>query len=353
MMKPILLSISLLCLHFFAIAQIDFQNPSPAAFMHPKCMEMDHAILNNDYSIIHSVLIVEKGKLVFEKYYNGWKKDSLHQLQSATKSVVATLLGCALNNGYIHSVDEPISKHYDIASFEDSLKNKITIKDLITQRHGLSWKEGDWNDPNNSWRKIISNPGNWYESVLQTPMDTSPGLIFNYSNAAPLLISGIIQMASQMSIDSFAKKYLFEPLDIQNYWFWPGNGGPQNNGMALISLNSRDMAKIGQLYLQSGRWNGVQLLSNDFVKHAVHPHVKNVEPNGFYKSYDYGYFWWSHPVLRTDENNRTQKIFLARGAGGQNIIVWPERDIVVVITAWNLQRSNLSQTLFDNYISKM
>lgn len=352
-MKPFLLTISLICLHYIAIAQIDFHTPNSSGFMHPQCIEMDHAILNKEYDVIHSVLIVEKGKLVFEKYYNGWKQDSLHQLQSATKSVVATLLGCALNNGFINNVDEPISNHYDITSFEDSLKNKITIKDLLTQRHGFSWKEGDWNDPNNNWRKIISTPGNWYESVLQTPMDTLPGSIFNYSNAAPMLISGIIQMASNLSIDSFAKKYLFEPLGIQNYWFWPGNGGPQNNGMALISLTSRDMAKIGQLYLQTGRWNGVQLLSNDFVKHAVHPHVKNVEPNGFYKSYDYGYFWWSHPVLKTDESSKPKKIFLARGAGGQNIIVWPERDMVVVITAWNLQRSNLSQTLFDNYISKM
>lgn len=352
-MKTFLYSIFFCCFHFVSKAQIDFQNTNSTAFMHPKWIEMDHAILKNDYGIMHSVLIVEKGKLVFEKYYNGWKQDSLHQLQSATKSVVATLLGCGIQNGFVNSIDDPIFSYYDIASFEDSLKNAITIKDLLTQRHGLTWSEGDWNDPANSWRKIISNPGNWYEKILQGEMDTLPGRVFNYSNAAPLLVTGIIQMASNMHIDSFAKKFLFEPLDIQNYWFWPGNGGPANNGMALISLTPRDMAKIGQLYLQTGRWNGVQIMPNDFVKQAVHPHVKNVGANGFYKSYDYGYFWWSHPVMRTDEHNTTQKIFLARGAGGQNIIVWPERDMVVVITAWNLQQSNLSQTLFDHYISKM
>lgn len=352
-MKLFFLTIPLLYLDFSARAQIHFTDPGPDSLMHPICLDMDRAILNNEYGNIHSILIAQKGRMIFEKYYNGWKKDSLHQLQSATKSVVATLLGCALNQGFIHSVDEPISNHYDLASFEDSLKNKITLKNLLTQQHGLLWNEEDWNNPDNNWRKIISQPGNWYEAVLQTPMDTLPGVFFNYSNAAPLLVTGILQMASNMRIDSFAKKFLFEPLEIEYYWFWPGNGGPENNGMAMLSLTPRDMARIGQLYLQSGVWNGIQIIPNDFVKQAVHPHVKNVGANGFYKSYDYGYFWWSHPVLRTGENNKTQKIFLARGAGGQNIIVWPERDMVVVITAWNLQQSNLSQTLFDHYISKM
>lgn len=83
-------------------------------------------------------------------------------------------------------------------------------------------------------------------------MECLPGSAFNYSNAAPVLTSGVIQRASKMKIDQFAKIYLFDPLEIELYWFWPGNGGPQNNGMALISLTSRDMAKVGQLYLQKG-----------------------------------------------------------------------------------------------------
>lgn len=311
---------------------------------------VDSAIRAGEFGEIHSLLVMQNGQIAFEQYYNSWPADSLHQLQSATKSVVATLFGCALQQGLIPGADAPIADYYPAVKGKDDRKQAIKIEDLLTQRHGLKWKEAPWDDPDNTWRKVLATEGDWYNMILQTPMDTLPGTHFNYSNAAPVLVAGIVQAASKMRIDDFAKQYLFDPLDIKKYRFWNGNGGPQNNGMALLSLTSRDMAKIGQLYLRNGRWNGAQLIPAEFVREATSSKVKNVEANGVYSGYDYGYFWWSNPVWRGDTTQRPSPVYLARGAGGQNIIVWPEKDVVVVITAWNMQRPNKPQEIFEKYL---
>lgn len=327
-----------------SFCQIDFEERINNKALYNQALSADSAIKKGGFGTIHSLLIVKNGKLVFENYYNNWRMDSVHQLQSATKSIISTLLGCALQNKMINSDNDLISIYFPAYISNDKLKQQIKINHLLTQQHGLNWNEGAWEDPKNTWRKIISEPCNWYEEILKTPMDTIPGTKFIYSNAAPTLISGLIQQASKMRIDSFAINYLFKPLEIKNYWFWQGNGGPHNNGMALLSLSSRDMAKIGQLYLQNGKWNGLQIIPADYVKKATSSFVKGVGLNGAYKQYDYGYFWWSNPV---SQSNQKTNIFLARGAGGQNIIVNREENLVVVITAWNMQQPNKVQLIYD------
>lgn len=332
-----------------AFSQINFEKKGIDETLYNKALSADSAIKAGEFGTVHSLLIVKDGKIVFENYYNGWTKDSLHQLQSATKSIISTLLGCAIQQNFIKSENDFIATYFSQYQFDDNRKRQIKINDLLTQQHGLDWNEGAWEDPKNTWRKVISEQGDWYKKILETPMDTLPGTKFLYSNAAPTLISGLIQNASKMAIDTFAIKYLFEPLEIKNYWFWQGNGKPQNNGMALISLTSRDMAKIGQLYLQNGKWNNQQIIPEIYVKTATSAIVKGIEPNGAYKQYDYGYFWWSNPV---SQNDKKTNVFLARGAGGQNIIVNREENLIIVTTAWNMQQPNKVQLIYDWYIAE-
>ncbi len=328
-------------------SQINFQEKYSDEILFRKALSADSAITKNEFGEVHSLLIIKNGKVVFENYYNGWTKDSLHQLQSATKSVISTLVGCAIQQQFIKSENDPIKNYFSQYKFDDSLKRKIKISDLLTQRHGLKWNEGAWEDPENNWRKIISEKGDWIKKIIEMPMDTAPGTKFVYSNAAPTLISAIIQYASKMPVDSFAIQYLFKPLEIANYWFWQGNDGPQNNGLALISLTSRDMAKIGQLYLQNGKWKNQQVVPENYIQTATSSIVTGVGLNGAYKQYDYGYFWWSNPV---SQNDKKTNIFLARGAGGQNIIVNREENLIVVITAWNMKQPNKVQLIYDWYL---
>jgi CubicO group peptidase (beta-lactamase class C family) len=347
-MKLLFLIFALLIAPGFLGAQIDFSTPAPD----PRFAPADSAILAGEFGEIHSLLVIENGRLVFEKYYKGWTADSLHQLQSATKSVVATLFGCAVQQGFLTGPDEKVARFFPGTDLSDARKGQIRIADLLTQRHGLRWSEGAWEDPKNTWRKVIETEGDWFSRILETPMDTLPGRVFNYSNAAPALTAGIVQAASGMDIDVFAKKYLFEPLGIRRSWFWPGNGGAAKNGMALISLTPRDMAKIGQLYLQNGLWNGTRVLPENFVAEATAPKVQNVAADGVYSGYDYGWFWWSNGRYRGAPDRKPAPTFMARGAGGQNIVVWPEKNAVVVITAWNIARSNLPLSIFDKWLWK-
>lgn len=332
-----------------AFSQIKFDEINSDKKLYNKALSADSAIKKGEFGDLHSLIIIKDGKVLFENYYNGWTQDSLHQLQSATKSVISTLFGCALQQKFIKSEHDFITDYFSQYLLDHNLKKQIKISDLLTQRHGLKWNEGAWEDPNNTWRKVINVQGDWYEKILKTPMDTIPGTKFLYSNAAPTLVSGLIQNASKMKIDSFVIKYLFEPLEIRNYWFWQGNGGSQNNGMALISLTSRDMAKLGQLYLQNGKWNDQQIIPFDYVNIATSSLVKGVGLNGAYKQYDYGYFWWSNPI---SQNNKKTDIFLARGAGGQNIIVNRNENMVVVTTAWNMKQPNKVQLIYDWYLSE-
>lgn len=341
------LIITLFLLANNAFSQIKFDEKCIDEKLYNKALSADSAIINGEFGTIHSLLIIKDGKILFENYYNGWTKDSLHQLQSATKSIISTLFGCALQQNFIKSENDFIANYFPQYQFDDNRKKQIQFCDLLTQRHGLDWNEGAWEDPKNTWRKVISEQGDWYKKILDGPMDTVPGTKFIYSNASPTLVSGLIQTASKTPIDSFAIKYLFQPLEIKNYWFWQGNNGPQNNGMALISLTSSDMAKIGQLYLQNGKWGDKQIIPQSYVQMATSPIVKGVGLNGAYKQYDYGYFWWSNPI---SQNDKKTNVFLARGAGGQNIIVNREENLVIVTTAWNMQQPNKVQLIYDWYL---
>lgn len=327
--------------------QIDFEYNLTDKNLAKRFQAADSAIRAGEFGNIHSLVVIKNGRLIHESYYQGWTKDSVHQLQSATKSVISLLLGCAIHQKLILSEEEPIWHYYTAYKPIDPNKLSIRISDLLTQRHGLKWKENPWNDPDNNWRNMTGTRGDWYKIILTTPMDTLPGKVFNYSNAAPVLVSGILQQASGLPIDTFAKRYLFHKLNITHYWFWHGNGSASNNGMALISLNSRDMAKLGQLVLQNGVWNNERLVDENYLIKSTSSLVKQVEPNGVYEYYDYGYFWWSQPKPR---NAEVSDVILARGAGGQHIIIDKKNQVVVVITAWNMQQPNKPQFIYERYL---
>ena len=317
-----------------------------------RLMEAEKAIKSGEYGEVHSLLVMQRGDIVYEKYFNDWNPDSLHQLQSATKSIVATLLGIALKNDFVKNIDQKVLSFFPDKNIKnvDEWKEDITIEDLLTQRHGLEWTESPWNSPKNTWRKVLSTEGDWYEMILSTPMRENPGKNLNYGNAAPVLVSGIIQQASGMDIDQFAKKYLFDPLEIQKFRFWHGNGGPANNGMALLFLTSRDLAKIGQLYLEGGIWNGEQLLPKNWVREAaLNPIIANHWDNRFYR-FGYGYLWWNTPSAMGTNPKVASSVYAARGAGGQYLIIHPQEEMVVVITAWSLRKANFLFEIFTKYI---
>ena len=229
---------------------------------------------------------------------------------------MATLIGIAIDKGYIPSENQKIGDYKQhFSSSIDSAKMNIKINDLLTMSSGLSGNE-------------LSNPAEydyWFNSpnqvsyTLNTSIASQPGNIFRYNSGVAHLTSAILTAATGMSTFQFAKQYLFQPLGITDHPWQTDKQGIYNGG-AGINLTPRDMIKIGQLYLNKGVYNGVRIVSEDWIDKATS--FKITTNNAQYFGPSYGYFWWIGNIHGHD-------YFFANGYGGQFIVVVPDEKLVV------------------------
>jgi CubicO group peptidase (beta-lactamase class C family) len=286
------------------------------------------------YENIHGVLIVKDGKLVFEEYFYGYRLDSRHNLASVTKSITSMLAGIAIDRGDVGSIEDEILPYFpeflppDRA--DDQLES-ITIEDLLTMRHG--WECDDW-DPDsrtyypNGWE--LSQP-DAVEATLDLPSVTPPGSRFSYCSASSIVLGGLIANATGTSIPDYAHEVLFSPLGIETALWSAAPGGWTDTGGSL-QMRPRDMARLGQLMLQGGNWNGIQVLPEDWVRQSVQQQVRLTFNDTWGRGY--GFLWW---LSETPFAGGVVGSFAASGAGGQVIVVFPDLDMVVVITGGNYQ----------------
>ena len=260
---------------------------------------------------IDSVVVVHNGYIVAEKYYRPYKQDYLHDVYSITKSVVSALIGIAIREGYINSVDDLVLDFYLERTFEndDALKRSITLEHLLTMSSGLEW----------DWDEMVSTR-DWVQYVLDQPMYSEPGTEFYYSSGNAHVLSSIIQEASGLNACDFAQLYLFDPLGISDVrWNTDLDGIPKGGwGMAM---KPRDMAKLGYLYLNQGVWDGRQVIPAEWIEASTERHIQVPEPLEPWDLY-MGYLWWLHE----------DGPYAAHGTKGQFIYVIPELDLVVVFT---------------------
>ena len=282
---------------------------------------------------LHSVLLVNNGKLVLEEYFNGASIDQPHDLRSATKSIRSLLLGIAMEKGFIGSIDDSIFKYLEQRPTKnlDNRKEEITIRHLLTMSSGLDCN--DWDKKSAGQEDKIYKKKDWVQYTLDLPMINDPGEISTYCSMGVVLLAEIIEQASGMSIDKFADKYLFEPLRITNYtWGHTSNKEVISAGRRLY-LTTRDFAKIGQLVLDKGKLNGKQIVSSEWVQLST---TASAEITGM----EYGFLWWNIPF--TDgENNITSVV--ATGNGGQYLMIYPTLNLLAVFTggAYNSEEDKL------------
>ena len=271
------------------------------------------AAIEEQHLGLHSLLIIRNGYLVSENYFGAYQPDTQHELYSVTKSFVATLIGIALDNGYIAGMDQRIVDFFPERTFAnlDQRKAVMTLDDTLTMRTGLAWQEGD-----PAYRALYMSP-DWVKYVLDEPMSAAPGTQFNYCSGCSHLLSAIVQEATDRNPRDFAEQYLFKPLGITNYRWDVDSEGTPIGGWGL-QLTPRDMAKLGYLYLRHGQWEDQQIVSAEWVKNATREHTATDGTLG------YGYQWWTYPLLAA---------YTALGRGGQTIFVIPELDLIIVTTA--------------------
>lgn len=260
----------------------------------------------------------------FHPYYQGSR---LHSLQSVTKSIAATIMGIALERGQIPSLDEKVLdyfKDYDLSQTDERLE-EATLHQLLCMQLGISWNENTAPLDSNNQVVQMEKSTDWIQYVLQQPMDSDPGEKWVYSSGASHLMSGIIRKATGQRMADYAEQYLFGPLGIDNYhWKTTPKGFEDTEGG--LYLKAEDLAKIGQLYLNKGQWNGQQILSEKWIAEATKKHVNDLYGDGGKEGY--GYQWWRPG----DE----EEIWAAMGFGNQFLIVIPKYEVIGIINAWNI-----------------
>ncbi|NHK30806.1 MAG: serine hydrolase [Asgard group archaeon] len=268
---------------------------------------------NYDFSDIDSIVVIKNGYIIKEWYDYLWEADDIHVQWSVTKSFTCTLIGIAIKEGFIPNVNELVLDFFSDRTIlnVDYRKEAITIEHLLLMSTGLDYPGDD-----EIWLGWM-NADDQVQYILDLPMATEPGTIFNYDTGGSHLLSAIIQNATGMTTEDFAIQYLFNPLGINHFHWLYDKQGISFGGHGLF-LTSRDMAKLGYLYLNDGYWEENQILPNNWMDYVTQTH--------WYLSgtFSYARQWWTHPNLN---------MFSAQGRYGQSIFVLPDEDIIVVFTA--------------------
>lgn len=262
-----------------------------------------------------SFLVVYRGKIVFEKYSREFDRFTSFKAFSVTKSVISALVGIAIDKGYIHSVDDRVADYLPdyFSNIDDPDKNKITIRQLLTMTPGFIEDMSEW-----------TAGKDWVESALQLPLKYKPGTHFQFSNSAVHMLSAILTNATGISTYDFANEYLFGPMSIKPY-AWPMDPQGIYYGHTDIMLRPRDMAKLGQLYLNEGVWRNKRFLSADWVAKSTSKQVSTYSSQANDPGNGYGFCWW----VSTLEGRH---VYTAVGSYGQYICVIPSLDMVYVMT---------------------
>ncbi|MCG8415598.1 MAG: beta-lactamase family protein, partial [Pseudomonadales bacterium] len=284
------------------------------------------------YTGIDSVLAIKCGFLIYEQYFNGYHSNAVHDLRSTTKSITSGLVGIAIDKGFIESVDlkvAPFLAAYPRVETWTETQQQMTIEDLLTMRSGQYCNDSDTGSPGNE--QFMYSRYNWVQFFTEIPPLHPPGTFYSYCTAGVVALGGVLDSATGLRTDFFAQRYLFDDLQISNYyWEYMPSGHVDTGGH--MHMTPRDMARFGQLYLQRGRWGTQQLISQEWIDRT------NGQQVVLNEDWYYGYLWRERTFEITDV---PVTYFYTQGNGGQFIYVVPALDMIIVFTGSNYNQSNV------------
>jgi CubicO group peptidase (beta-lactamase class C family) len=292
-----------------------FSTPTEQGMNESKLLEMvDH--IEENFISINAIVVIRNGCLVFEQYFDFFDENQTSNIFSCTKSFTSTCVGMALQQGYLQTTQQRVLDFFQDRTIENphAWKESMTIEDLLTMTAGFEWNDNS--DAGMSEYNNMIRSEDWVQYVLDRPMAVEPGLVWNYNSGASHLLSAIVQNVTGMTAEEFAIEHLFTPLGIDDMT-WREDPNGITIGGNTIQLVARDMAKFGYLFLKNGEWDGVQIVSPEWVENASMSHSQ--WPGG-----GYGYQWWT----RSDVNS-----YFAAGYSGQFIHIAPDHDVVVAVKA--------------------
>ncbi len=296
----------------------------------------------------HGIVIARHGRLVYERYFagNDWRLSmplgdvnfeaaTKHDVRSISKSVTSLLVGIAFDRGLLTDLDARAFSFFpEYEALRTPEKDRITLRHLLTMSSGLAWDETTvpFTDPSNTYSQMEVAPrADHY--VLAQPLAARPGEVFNYNSGSAELLGLILRKVSGKRLDAFAKEALFDPLDIKD-WDWEGTAAFNPSAASGLRLRPRDLAKIGQLVLERGKWHGRQIVSSSWIEDSITPRLSGKDaammfyrPEGITS---YGYLWW---LGRSPPEHPERDMIAGGGYGGQRVLILPNLGAVVVTTA--------------------
>jgi CubicO group peptidase (beta-lactamase class C family) len=258
-------------------------------------------------------LIIKNDSILFESYYDGYNEDSKSNSFSMAKSYVSGLLGKAIMDGYIKSIDQPVSDFFP--QYKEGLGAKVTVGDLASMASGSSWKESYYSPFTITTRAYFGTE--LEKAILGLTTVEVPGKSFKYASGDTQLLAMVIEKATGKKLYNYLSESFWAPLESENQALWQIDS--ETNDMVkaycCVASNAKDFARFGKLYKDHGKWNGQQVLDSAFVAKSVRPRFK--------ESPKYGYGWW----LRKTED---KSFFMMEGHLGQCVVVEPNDNLIVV-----------------------
>ncbi|WP_300752248.1 serine hydrolase [Janthinobacterium sp.] len=271
---------------------------------------------------LSAVVVLRDGALVAERYYNGETADTLHDIRSAGKSITALLVGAAVARGRLQTSGTVGQYWPEVAN---SPAGKVVLDDVLTMRSGLAAFDEDANSPGNE-DKLDEAPDPT-AFVRGVPSNATPGSVYRYNSLTAYIAGRVVESASGADLETFAEKKLFAPLGITR-WRWGRDSAGHPKGQGNLSLRARDTAKIGQMVLDEGVFDGRRVIESSWIKAALAPRVATGEADRY--ADHYGYFWYAKTQEIAGEKI---PVFFASGNGGNKIYVIPTRHMVVSIAS--------------------
>lgn len=316
--------------------------PCTAAPPHPARLKaLEQAIANGELKQIRSVLLQVEGKVVYEGYFNGADAQTLHDVRSASKSVTALLVGAAIGQHRLPGVQARVYDYFPTYTARHTVDPRLrttTVQDLLTM--SSLWECDDENpfSAGNEERMYVGErwldfalglPVKGFAPWMRRPQDSPHGRAFAYCTANSFVLGAVLEQATGQPLADFAATALERPLGItERHW----NRSPEGIGMGGggTRYRSRDLARFGQLVLDGGRWQGQQLVPQDYIEAMVRAQAATADGS------DYGYQWWG---LKLEVRGSSRTVWAMSGNGGNYVFVLPEHRAVAVVTSQAFNRS--------------
>ena len=311
------------------VSNLPFVNPEELGFSQDSLNALDDLIDNFEQSDYRALIVIKDNKLAIEYYYNSFWRNHIHDIRSAGKSITSLLLGVAIQEGFIEN-----NLNQDVYSFFSKQKypsinegyRRVKLIHLLNMTSGLDADSDNSDTPGNAGKWMAQDE--WVNYLLSISLTREPGTKWVYADINAVLVGAIIEEQTGMSLKDFAKQYVFDPLEIKEF-YWYTNASNQTGGAGNLYISSLDFAKLGYLVLNEGKWGNEQIVNSNYIGQLIN---QNSNAIGEYNPLadGYGMLWYkSKRKFGTEEVG----YLWASGNGGNHLVIVPEKNIVIAMTS--------------------